>query len=284
MPLATSKATDRSTDHATNPRNDMPCAVAFDSLGYGYREDAWVLRNYSGSVAKGGIFAILGPNGRGKTTLLKLLLRALKPREGTIAIQGVPAFVPQLFQVSFPYHVLDMVLMGRARQIGLFSLPSAQDHAAALNALERLGLASLAERSFDEISGGQRQLVIFARALASGADVLILDEPTSALDMKNQSSVLKWMHGLSRDLGLTVIFTTHHPHHAHAVADDVLLMFGEQDYFCGPAAEALTEANLHRLYEVPLRHIGFEHQGKRLSTFVPVYEDLDRGERRRTVA
>ncbi|MEJ0039500.1 MAG: ABC transporter ATP-binding protein [Gammaproteobacteria bacterium] len=250
-------------------------AVTFDSLGFGYRAGTWVLRNYSASIAKGRIFAILGPNGRGKTTLLQLLLKALTPREGAIAIEGTPAFVPQLFTVSFPYRVLDMVLMGRARQIGLFSLPSPRDHEAAWNALERLGLADLAERNFDELSGGQRQLVIFARALASGADVLILDEPTSALDMKNQATVLKWIHDLSRNLGLTVIFSTHHPHHAHAVADDALLMLGEREYSCGPVRETLTEENLQRLYEVPLRRVSFEHRGESVSTFVPVYEGLE---------
>lgn len=257
------------------------CPVTFESLGFGYGAGTWVLRNYSAAIAKGSVFAILGPNGRGKTTLLQLLARVLQPREGTISLAGTPAFVPQLFQVSFPYRVLDMVMMGRARQIGLFSLPSREDRAIALNALERLGLASLAQRSFDELSGGQRQLVIFARALASGADILILDEPTSALDMKNQAAVLKWIHDLSREHGLTVIFTTHHPHHAHAVADHVLLMLGEQEYRCGPAGETLTESNLQRLYEVPLRHVSFEHHGGRVSTLVPVYEGLDGHEPRR---
>ncbi|MEJ1960979.1 MAG: ABC transporter ATP-binding protein [Gammaproteobacteria bacterium] len=250
-------------------------AAAVESVGFAYREGTWVLRNYSASVSKGSIFAVLGPNGRGKTTLLQLLVKSLKPQEGRIVIDGTPAFVPQLFQVSFPYRVLDMVLMGRARQIGLFSMPSEQDRVVAWEALERLGLENLAERSFDELSGGQRQLVIFARALASGASVLVLDEPTSALDMKNQAMVLKWMRDLSRRQGLTVIFSTHHPHHAHAVADEALMMLDEQEYHCGPVKEVLTEANLQRLYEAPLRHVSFEHLGVNRSTFVPVYEGLD---------
>jgi len=263
----------------TNGKSDRRAfngnAVEFDTLGFCYRADTWILRNYSASIRKGSIFAILGPNGRGKTTLLQLLLQALKPQEGNVDSEGILAFCPQLFQVSFPYRVLDMVLMGRARQIGLFSLPSSQDRDAALQALRRLGLEGLAERTFDELSGGQRQLIIFARALASGADVLILDEPTSALDIKNQGTVLKWVHDLSRRHGLTIIFTTHHPHHAYAVADDVLLMLGEQEYCCGPVKETLTEANLRRLYEASLRCVSFEHQGETVTTLVPVYEGID---------
>jgi iron complex transport system ATP-binding protein len=234
-----------------------------------------VLQGYSARIARGSVFAILGPNGRGKTTLLKLLLGALEPVRGDIRVRGRLAFVPQLFQVSFPFRVLDMVIMGRARQIGLFSLPSKADEAAALDALDRLGLGGLAERGFDELSGGQRQLIIFARALASGADILVLDEPTSALDLKNQGIVLEWIARL-RDEGLTVLFTTHHPQHAHAVADDALLMFGHDDYACGPVGEVLNEAHLRRLYGVSLRQVTFEHDGEALVSLVPVHRGLRR--------
>jgi iron complex transport system ATP-binding protein len=114
----------------------------------------------------------------------------LKPTEGTFHTRGRIAFVPQLFQVSFDYSALDMVLMGRARKVGLFSQPTPEDEKAALAALERFGMADLAGRPFHEMSGGQRQLVIFARALVAEADVLILDEPTSALDLRNQQVIL----------------------------------------------------------------------------------------------
>jgi iron complex transport system ATP-binding protein len=234
-----------------------------------------LLAGYSAKVEKGRVFAILGPNGRGKTTLLKLLLGALKPVRGAVRVQGGLAFVPQLFQVSFPFKVLDMVLMGRARQIGLFALPSRADEAAARDALARLGLADLAERSFDELSGGQRQLVIFARALASGAEILVFDEPASALDLKNQGIVLGWIARL-RDAGLTVIFTTHHPHHALAVADEALLMFDPSSYACGPVDEALSEENLYRLYGVALWKVALEKQGETLTALVPAYGGLKR--------
>ena len=250
-------------------------AVCFDNLGFFYEADHWVLRGYSGRVERGRAFAILGPNGRGKTTLLKLLIGALKPVEGDLRVDGRIAFVPQLFQVSFPYTVLDMVLMGRARRLGLFATPSRRDESAALTALERLGLADLVERPFDELSGGQRQLVIFARALASEADILVLDEPTSALDLKNQGIILEWIERLSREHGLTVVFTTHHPHHAHAVADITLLMMGEHDFVCGPTNDVMTEDRLHDLYGIDLKRLSFEHGGKTRETFVPVYPGID---------
>lgn len=246
-------------------------AVSFANLSYAYRPGHWIFRNYSASVAKGRVFALLGPNGRGKTTLLKLLLGAMKPSEGSVAANGQIAFVPQLFQVSFDYSALDMVLMGRAKKIGLFAQPTQKDEDAALAALDRFGMADLAGQPFHELSGGQRQLVIFARALVAEAEILILDEPTSALDLKNQALVLDWIGTLSRKDGLTVVLTTHHPHHALAIADDALLMLGDADYVAGPAAEVLTEKSLTALYGAPLKRIAFTHEeGRRIETFVPV--------------
>jgi iron complex transport system ATP-binding protein len=251
-------------------------SVAFDRLGHAYRHGHWVFRHYRGEVAPGQALALLGPNGRGKTTLLKILLGVLQPTEGWVKVHGQTAFVPQLFQVSFDYTALDMVLMGRARKIGLLSQPSREDADAALAALDRFGLADIAEQPFQEMSGGQRQLVVLARALVADANILVLDEPTSALDLKNQGLVLEWIDRLAHRDGLTVIFTTHHPHHAQAVADSALLMIGENEYVSGSIVDVLTEDNLHRLYGVELRHVSFEHRGVAITTLVPVYSDLHR--------
>ena len=249
-------------------------AITFEGLGFSYDPSQPVLKDYRGELERGKVLAILGPNGCGKTTLLKLLIGVFIPQEGVIRIEGRVAFVPQLFQVSFSYSVLDMVLMGRAHRIGLFSSPSVADEKAALLALEKLGLAHLAERPFDELSGGQRQLVIFARALATEAEILILDEPTSALDLKNQGVILEWIRRLSREEGLTVVFTTHYPHHAHVVADTTMLMLGEHEFLCGPTGDVMTEENLHRLYGVALKRIRFEVAGEMAETFIPIYSGL----------
>jgi iron complex transport system ATP-binding protein len=164
-----------------------------------------------------------------------------------------------------------MVLMGRARKLGLFATPSKADREAALSAMERFGIADLAEQPFHELSGGQRQLVIFARALVSEADLLLLDEPTSALDLRNQAMILDWIQKLSQQDGLTVVLTTHHPHHALAVANSTLLMLGEQRFECGPAAQVLNEESLQALYGVAIRRVTVECEGRSSQTLVPVF-------------
>jgi iron complex transport system ATP-binding protein len=193
--------------------------------------------------------------------------RARDDRGGSSTTRRCSSSIRSLFD----YGVLDMVLMGRARNIGMFSQPSAQDEALALAALERVGLADVAARPFHELSGGQRQLVIIARALVADADILVLDEPTSALDFHNQGLVLTWITRLAKDDGLTIILTTHHPNHALAVADDVLLLF-ENDEVFWTADAVLTEANLGRLYGTEMRRIRFEHGGLIKSSFVPIYD------------
>jgi iron complex transport system ATP-binding protein len=247
--------------------------VKFDNVGHAYHPSQWLFQGYNVDVKLGSIFAVLGPNGAGKTTLLKILLGALKPAAGSVKVDGQVAFVPQLFEVTFDYSVLDMVLMGRVRQIGLFSQPSSRDRKIALAALDRFGMAGFARHSFQDLSGGERQLVIFARALVSEPAILILDEPTSALDLKNQMLILDWITRLSRQDGLTVVLTTHHPHHALAIADEVLLMLGGTKYATGPTAEVLNEKNLHALYGVDIRLVLFEHKGKMRETLVPVLPD-----------
>jgi len=245
-------------------------ALRFDGLGHAYRRGQWIFRGYDGQLGRGRVLAVLGPNGCGKTTLLRLLLGVTAPTEGRIERHGRVAFVPQLFQVGFEYSVLAMVLMGRARSVGLLSQPSRRDEAAALAALDRFGLADLAGRPFHHLSGGQRQMVILARAVVAEAEILILDEPASALDLRHQALILDRIAALRREQGLSVVLTTHHPHHAEAIADDVLLMHGPRRAVFGTAAEVMTEAALSALYGVTLRRVWIETDGGRVATLVPI--------------
>jgi iron complex transport system ATP-binding protein len=250
----------------------MSEAVSFRDIHFGYVPKQEIISGYSANIPKKGVFAVLGPNGCGKSTLLKLLLGQLKPLSGLIEIRGQTAFVPQLFQVTFAFTALDMVLMGRAKKIGLFGKPGRQDVIAALKCMNRLGIEELVQRPFHQLSGGQRQLVILARALVSEAEILLLDEPTSALDLKNQALALKWISRLAGEDGLTVIFSTHHPHHALAVADQALLMLDRDKYICGPVRDVLTDYNLGLLYGVPIKQFKFDYNGRSLETLIPVFD------------
>jgi iron complex transport system ATP-binding protein len=248
-------------------------AVSARGLGFFYEPGAWVFQNLGFEVKPGSVFAILGQNGCGKTTLMRVVLGVLKAAEGAVEKSGTAALVPQLFQAVFSFTALDMVLMGRARKIGLFSSPSAKDERMALAAMERLGVANLAARPFPELSGGQRQLVMLSRALAAEADILVMDEPASSLDLGNQAMLIKRIRELSRQDGLTVVFSTHLPQHALAAADEVLVMAGGGEFLAGPAKEVLTEENLMRIYGTVIKRVKIEHNKIETEALVSIFPD-----------
>ncbi|WP_205028098.1 ABC transporter ATP-binding protein [Oleisolibacter albus] len=216
------------------------------------------------SLEPGEVLCLLGPNGSGKTTLFKTLLGLLPPLGGQVRLGGADlaglprravarriAFLPQSHTVHFPYRVRDVVLMGRAAQIGLFATPAAADRAAADAALESVGIAHLAGRSYAEVSGGERQLALVARALAQGAPVLVMDEPTASLDFGNQVRVLQRVRQL-RDAGHSIVLSTHDPAQAHALADRVALLRPGGLAALGPPARVATAQALAALYGVPV--------------------------------
>ncbi len=211
-----------------------------------------ILQGYSLDVAKGEVLAIFGANGIGKTTLLNCIAGLRKPDAGTVANAGLIGFVPQLFQATFAFTVLDIVLMGRARHLGLFGAPKRIDYDIAERYLALLKVDHLSDRAFNALSGGQRQLVMIAQALASECEIMILDEPCSALDYKNQAIVISTLRRLNQDMGLTIVFTTHAPQHGLEVASHVLLMNDRTRYRHGPVGAVLTAENLSSLYDVPI--------------------------------
>jgi iron complex transport system ATP-binding protein len=229
------------------------------SFGYG---TGTVGEDVTLSLAEGEVLALLGPNGAGKTTLFKTVLGLLPLKAGEITLDGKPlsgwsrrerarriAYVPQAHAALFPFTVFDVVLMGRAAHLAPFAMPGAADRAAAEEALSSLGMAHLAERPYTEISGGERQMVLIARALAQSPSILVMDEPTSSLDYGNQMRLLAHIRRLSQR-GLSIILSTHNPDHAFLVADRVALLHEARLIALGAPAEVLTPETMKRLYGI----------------------------------
>lgn len=235
--------------------------IEIRDLSFGYRGRT-VGSGVDMSLGRGRLTCLLGPNGCGKTTLFKTILGLLPPLSGHVRIDGRPlrslprraiaqsvAYVPQATAAVFPFLVRDVVLMGRASRIGLTATPSAHDRTVVAGALGRLGLLHLADRPVTAISGGERQMVLIARALAQEAELLVLDEPTANLDFANQARVLDILRVLA-DSGLAVLMSTHDPDHALACADHVALMSGGRVLAQGAPTDIMTPASLKELYGV----------------------------------
>jgi iron complex transport system ATP-binding protein len=246
--------------------------LAARALAFGFPERR-VGEGVEVRLEAGGVTCLLGPNGSGKTTLLRTLLGLLAPLAGDVVLDGTAlatfaareralrlAYVPQAAETYFDFSVREMVEMGRTAHRGVFARASATDRAVAQRALERLGIEALAERPIQRVSGGERQLALIARAIATEARVLLMDEPTANLDFANQSRVLDEIARL-RDAGTAILFTTHHPDHALRVADHAILLRAGRVLASGPAASAVNSQNLSALYgravdvvEVPSAH------------------------------
>lgn len=214
-----------------------------------------VVDRLSFSVPVGRSLAILGPNGRGKTTALRAMLGFQRLAAGTRTAPAIVGYVPQSSNSNQRLKAIDIAVMGRAAHLGLFRQPKEPDFAVARAALGRAGALAFADAPFDRLSGGERQLVLLARALATGSEALVLDEPAAALDLHNQERLLLLLESLRQERHKAIVFTTHDPNHALAAADDALLMMPDGSALSGPVAETLTPRHLERLYGVPMRDV-----------------------------
>lgn len=249
--------------------------LSFRNVSFGYFPSHPVLREIDFDLRPGRIAAILGPNGAGKTTLLSLTLGWLAAWRGEIYLAGLPlnslsarergrlmALVPQSEHTPFDYTVLEYVLMGRAPHLPPLEMPSVRDVEIARNALVQVGTEMLADRPVPQLSGGERQLMLLARALTQISDhptndsassrLLLLDEPTAHLDLRNKARLIQIMRRL-RDSGVTLLMTNHEPDVVLAVADDVLLMEAGQPAQFGTLDDVFTAEALSRIYDIPIR-------------------------------
>lgn len=221
--------------------------------------DMMIVKQASFELEPGEILSILGSNGCGKTTLLKCLNMLLKPK-GHVLVEGVDlktlsgrdlamlmGYVPQMHSADFPYKVVDVVVSGRTPKLG-FSIPSKHDYSLAADALDRVGIGDLKDKSYTQLSGGELKLALIARALVQEPKVLLLDEPTSHLDFKNRVLVLKILHEISAD-GISIVMSEHDPNLASLFSDKVLLMMNKGEIVSyGPSTEVLTPKNIKKVY------------------------------------
>ncbi|WP_294552343.1 ABC transporter ATP-binding protein [uncultured Pseudoflavonifractor sp.] len=245
----------------------MSIEVKHLSFSYGNRQ---VLRDISFSVGKGRLLSVLGPNGVGKSTLFRCILGLLHGFQGEITVDGAVvsnlgarelarkvAYIPQSNYPAFQYSVFDMVLMGTTAQSRGFSPPGPKQEAAARDALERLDIGHLAGRSYTRLSGGERQLVLIARALAQQSPVLLMDEPTANLDYGNQIRVLTKVRALA-DAGYTIVQSTHNPEQSYLFSHQILAMKDGRVLAHGAPGDVMNEDLIRALYGidaevVPLR-------------------------------
>jgi iron complex transport system ATP-binding protein len=235
-----------------------------DQVSFAFRSGtALVVDNVSLTIAPGSMVGILGPNGSGKTTLLKMLSGTLTPTSGNVVFDGRPlsrwqrrdlarriAMVPQETHAPFDFSVLDIVLMGRFPHLGTFALEGPEDLSIAKQALASTGTSAFEDRPFATLSGGEKQRVVIASALAQSPELLLLDEPTASLDLGHQMDVQLLLARLNRDRGVTMVLSTHDLNLAAGLCRDLILLRGGRVIAQGATEDVLTPESVRALYGV----------------------------------
>lgn len=259
----------------------MPAPVALEIEGFSFRlGKKEILRDVSFSVQVGEYLSIIGPNGAGKTTLLKCLDRILRGGQGTVRILGQPlehfgqrelarriSYVPQADGRLFPFTVEQFVLMGRYPYLSPFSSLSAEDRQAVHEALELTGTGEFAERLLNTLSGGERQKVFIAAALAQGAQILLLDEPTTFLDYRHQAEIRDVLQRIRARAPITIVAVTHDVNRAVLDSDRIVALSAGRVIFSGTPAEVMNPQTLAEIYQTELLLVAHPDTG--LPVIVP---------------
>jgi ABC transporter related len=255
-----------------------------ENISFAYKKEHLILNDISLEVNSGEIVCVLGPNGTGKTTMLRCLLGFNKPSKGKITIDGKQmhelgvknrakclAYVPQYSSLSFPYTVKEVVLMGRTAYLS-YGMPfSKVDYDFAIKTIDRLGISHISDSLYNELSGGQKQMVLLARALTQDAKILIMDEPTANLDYSNQVKMLETIKQLVNE-GYGILMTSHFPNHAFLTESRVILMKGGKKLYDGNPDEIITTESLTNLYQtsVEVSEINIKAYEKSIKVCVPI--------------
>ncbi|MFP3938158.1 MAG: ABC transporter ATP-binding protein [Phycisphaerae bacterium] len=253
------------TNNGPSPRQHI---LEARNVEFAYHADAQVLRGVSFTAAADKLACVLGPNGSGKTTLLRCLLGQLGPQAGSILLDGkelsrysrrglarMMAYVPQLPQSAFPFTVRELVLMGRYPRSGVLGMTGEQDRKVAELAMKMTDTTAFASRTLDELSGGEAQCAMIARALAQQPQVCLLDEPTSHLDIANQLKIYRMMRRLAHDWKMAVVCVSHDVNLAARFADELTLMRDGQVVASGPPTQVVRRDVLRQTYGVDVELI-----------------------------
>ncbi|HIT90212.1 MAG TPA: ABC transporter ATP-binding protein [Candidatus Merdenecus merdavium] len=238
--------------------------LEINKIEFSYKGKKPTLKDISFTLDQGECLCLLGPNGTGKSTLLRCILQFLKPQKGDILVNGkdiqkLPAikrarhlaYVSQSSDVTFPYRVYEVIQMGRTPYLNFGAPLSKNDLKIVHEVIEKLDLGHMEHAFFHELSGGEKQMVLIARALAQQADYLIMDEPTANLDYSNQIKILNMIKGLSKD-GYGILMTSHFPDHGFLACNKALLMKEGLVMEYGEPEKVITSDSLSRLYHVPV--------------------------------
>ena len=246
------------------PGRRISLSLSADHVSFRYAPGSpLVVNEVSLRLTDGALTGILGPNGSGKTTLLRLLSGTRRPSSGSVRLDDRAlalmsrrdiarhiAVVPQETELAFEYTAIEIVLMGRHPHLGLFTIEGPADIEIALRAMHSTGTAHLADRPFHQLSGGEKQRVVIAAALAQSPRLLLLDEPTASLDLGYQLEVSTLLKRLNADERVTMAISTHDLNLAAAICRELIMMRGGSVIAAGPTSEVLTPDNVRRLYDV----------------------------------
>ena len=259
----------------------MTFQVKNGSFSYGSRQ---ILNNINFELSDGEILCVLGSNGVGKTTLLKCMMGLQKWHTGETLLDGknishIPnrefwkkvAYVPQAKNSVFSFSALDMVTMGRSAHLATFSQPTKEDEKLALEAMETCGITWLKDKLCTQMSGGELQMVLIARALTANPQMLVLDEPESNLDFKNQLIILNIIKKLALEKNISAIVNTHFPAHAMKIGTKALILNKNDNALFGMTDDIINEENMRRTFNVQVHINDFDFENRHYRSVEPLY-------------